>query len=208
MNRWLIVGMLCFGLSTVVAQAASPNYNYTELSYLTGQFEQTLASPASWHQDGLQVSGSYAIENRFWLAASYADVEGDKQDNAPVELRSKSTLLRVGYIFYPAAAISLDVSAKWRFDKQQSPIDDADGPGLAAGIRANIAMVELFARGAYLAGDFDDGYSLNTGAVLHLSQYFSLTGGYVVTRYKSESVNSDYDSGYANIGVRFSFPNN
>jgi hypothetical protein len=208
MNRWLGIGMMCFALSAAVAQAAPPNYNYTELSYLTGQFEQTRSPRASWHQDGFQVSGSYAIDNRFWLAASYADVEGDKQDNAPVELRSKNTLLRAGYIFYPAAAISLDVSAQWRFDTQLSPIADADGPGLAAGIRANIAMFELFARGAYLGGDFDDGYSLNAGAIWHMSNYFSLTGGYAVTRYKSEPLSSDYDSGYANIGVRFSFPNN
>ncbi len=208
MNRWLIIGALCFGLSTIVAQAEPPNYNYTELSYLTGQFEQTRSPRSSWHQDGFQLSGSYAIDNKFWLAASYADVEGDKPSNEPAELRSKSTLLRAGYIFYPAAAISLDVSAQWRFDKQQSPLDDADGPGLAAGIRANIAMFELFARGAYLVGDFDDGYSVNTGAVWHLSTYFSLTGGYTVTRYKAESLSSDYDSRYANIGVRFSFPNN
>jgi len=190
-----------------VAHAEAPNYNYTEINYLNSQFSLARSPNYTWYQDGYQIDASYAIENRVLLAASFSDVTGEKDVNEPNELRSRTGLIRYGYVFYPFSTLSLDVSVQWRWDNHKAPITNNDGPGAALGLRWNIAMFELYARGARLGGDFDGGYSAKGGALWNITDHFALSAGYAYTDYRSKAANAIYETRNANVGVRFNFPN-
>jgi opacity protein-like surface antigen len=211
MKHWRVIAA---GLLVLVAQSAfadSPAYNYTELAFVDGQFRLGNSSPGqptnyNWYQDGYQIDASYALDKRIWLAASYSDLSGDKQVNVPATLRTNSGIIRAGYIFRPAAAISIDVAALWRFDENKQPVTNSNGPGASLGARARLGAFEVFGRGAYLAGEFDGGYSANAGALWHLTNNFAFTAAYKLTNYNSKPDNSDYNIEYVNLGVRFTFP--
>jgi len=197
--------LLLLGCSTV-AVADSPNYNYTELSYGGGELKYDEAPELTWDQQGGEIEGSYAFNNTFWVYGGYARM-GGRSDETNAKLNYRNAILRAGYVFYPGEIFSVDVSVLARKDRYKEFNSSDRGAGLGAGVRANIAMFEFFARGDYLTGDFDGGWALDTGAIWRIGDHFGVTLSYEATDYKSESdAATKYQLNLVQLGLRFTFP--
>jgi|GEM_PF-2343402 len=206
MKHLQIFACVLLGLALQPALARPPSYNYTELAFIDGEFRLGGSASSSWYQNGFQVDGSYALDNRLWLSATYSGVSSDTTAAIPASLRSNTGILRAGYIFRPAEAISIDVAALWRFDDNTQPLTNNEGPGASLGVRAALGVFEVFGRGAYLAGDFDGGYSVNAGALWNWTENFALSAGYRLTQYEPSVGTTTYNIEYVNVGIRFTFP--
>jgi len=198
--------LLSLLLITATAVAESPNYNYTELSYSAGEVKVDLSPEQQWDQEGFEIEGSYAYQNNIWVYGSYNRLDG-RSDLDTSKLDSRNAILRLGYVFSPTQALSLDVSALLRKDRYKQFLETSRGWGVGAGVRARLAMFELFGRADYLGKDFDGGWAADTGLVWYISTHFGLTLSYEVAEYKPKP-DSDvkYQPSLVQLGLRFTFP--
>jgi len=200
------LSLIFFALCSSATVAESPNYNYTELSYSSGEIKVGDDPQLKWDQEGFEIEGSHAFNNNIWVYGSYDRLDG-RSDLDDSKLESRSAVLRLGYVFTPGDTLSVDLSALLRKDRYKDILKTNRGWGLGAGVRARLAMFELFGRADYLGDDYDGGWAGDLGAVWHMSQHFGLTLSYEAADYKSKPDDGlKYQPSLLQLGVRFTFP--
>jgi len=208
MKRFISAFLLC-SLASLSAQAADdnrPNYNYTELSYSTGDFRYGDPLIQEWDQDGFELEGSYAWANNIWIAGTYSRLKG-RSDLDSSQLQFRSFTGRLGYVIYPSDVFSVDFSFLLRQDRNKLFDTKVKGWGGAVGARVNVWRTELYGRVDYLADDFRDGYGLDAGGVFRINENFGITLSYERSEYKDRDEDKELnDLRQVQLGLRFTFP--
>ena len=188
---------------------AAPNYNFAEISYGTGELDIGISGLGSEDidQDGFKIEGSVAATENLLLRGSFSALDGDESG---VRLDTDTFLVGAGWILPISDNTGIDVGLEYRTDDLKvsafgdSASDDVDGLGISAAITSSVTEnINLSARLAYLASDYEGAYSLDLSGTYFVSDTVGISLG--LERLDADDDGVSIELNQVQLGVRFKF---
>lgn len=166
-------GFAATGISA--AHANDLSYTYVQGSYSQTELE---AEGASLDLDGLNLTGSFAITDQFFVTLDAGRTEGDERImgfQVDAEVDSKTAMIGfhtalnddvdfVASVGRTWADVTIDIEDAGEFE------GDGDANLLSVGLRGMASeSLELFANAVYVDGDEESDTNLNLGGMFHVA---------------------------------------
>ena len=176
-NNLLKVCVIAAAVSSAAARAESPSWTYIDASYVSSDLNA--AEP-----EGLELRGSYKINDLFFVDGSYTDQDDDISTAfGDVDIELSNFDLGVGARYGLSETTDVYGRVAWQNWDIETDFDDEDENGYSAavGVRSLVwEGLELNAEAGYIdVGDFIDGeFFFEVGGIYNLANGFGLGVSY------------------------------